>query len=135
MQTLTSTARAASRPREAECDVVIVEDDPIIREQLAEALTDAGMSVETAPDGQAALEVLEQTSPAVVITDLIMPGMNGWQLAEEVRARPRLDAVLVLFVTAVGNAHRVPPGPVFLKPLDLESLIRAVQNHVGHAEA
>jgi CheY-like chemotaxis protein len=133
---ITAPRRAGQKDgRASGCDVLIVEDDPDIREGLAEAMVDEGLTTVTAADGREALAILERTAPGVVITDLVMPGMNGWELAAALRAMPRLAGVPILFVTAIDNAHRVPPGPVFLKPLHLESLIRAVKTHLGRADA
>jgi CheY-like chemotaxis protein len=112
-------------------DVVVVEDDHVIREQLAEVFSDDGLRVTTARDGEEALAVMEGAPVRVVVSDLMMPGMNGWDLARALRSLPRLADVPVLFITAVTNAHRVPAGPVFLKPLDVDSLLRAVKIHAG----
>jgi CheY-like chemotaxis protein len=114
-------------------DVVVVEDDIVIREQLADVFADEGLRVTTARDGEEALAVLESEPVRVVVSDLMMPGMNGWELARALRATPELADVPVLFITAVTNAHRVPAGPVFLKPLDVDSLLRAVKIHAGRS--
>jgi CheY-like chemotaxis protein len=115
----------------AEHDVLVVEDDPVICDQLAELFASEGLRVTTAREGREALEILESAKVRVVVCDLIMPGMNGWELARALRTIPALSDVPILFVTAVGNAHRVPAGPVFLKPLDVDSLLRAVKIHAG----
>lgn len=113
--------------------MVVVEDDVVIREQLAEVFADDGLRVTTARDGEEALAVLESEPVKVVVSDLMMPGMNGWELARALRSTPELSDVPVLFITAVTNAHRVPAGPVFLKPLDVDSLLRAVKIHAGRS--
>jgi CheY-like chemotaxis protein len=87
----------------------------------------------TAADGRQALDLLERTAARVVVSDLVMPVMNGWELAEALRERPGLSHLPVLFVTAVSNVGRAPRGAVFLKPLHLESLLRAVKLHMGRA--
>ena len=71
--------------------------------------------------------------PFLVLLDLKMPVMNGWELVRVLRSTPGLSEIPVLFVTAVTNAHRVPAGPVFLKPLDMDSLVRAVKIHAGRS--
>jgi CheY-like chemotaxis protein len=112
-------------------DVVVVEDDAVIREQLADIFADDGLRVTTARDGEEALAVLESEPVRVVVSDLMMPRMNGWDLVRALRATEKLANLPVLFITAVTNAHRVPAGPVFLKPLDVDSLLRAVKIHAG----
>ncbi len=119
------------RPRAAESvDVLLVEDDPVIRGELAEALTEHGLRVCTAEHGREALELLREIRVSVVVTDLVMPVMNGWELAEALEREPGGPPPL-LFLTAVGNVRGRPPGPVFLKPVHLESLLRAIENHLG----
>jgi CheY-like chemotaxis protein len=128
-------SRASSRAPEREVDLLIVEDDQVIREQLAEAFTDEGFTVATAENGERALQVLDHTPARLVITDLVMPVMNGWELAGHLASDPGWGQMPVLFLTAIGNAHRLPRGPVFLKPIDVDSLIRAVKTHLGCADA
>jgi CheY-like chemotaxis protein len=112
--------------------VLIVEDDPVICEQLAELMRDEGMVVATAGDGREALQRLADVKARVVVTDLVMPVMNGWELAEALREDPSLAALPILFLTAVGNGRGTrPPGPLFLKPIDVDSLLRAVKAYLG----
>ena len=107
-------------------DVLLVEDDPVIRGELAEILAFEGFSVETAGDGREAFEKIQRLSIKVMVLDLMLPVMNGWELAAAVREIPDLAKMPILTITAVGNAHRAPGGPVFLKPLNVESLVHAV---------
>lgn len=101
----------------------------MIREQLADALIDHGLRVCTAGHGRHALELLQEIRAAVVVTDLVMPVMNGWELAEAL-ARQQ-GGPPILFLTAVGNVRGRQPGPLFLKPVHLDSLLRAIQNHLA----
>jgi DNA-binding response OmpR family regulator len=118
------------RQRAAESvDVLLVEDDPVIREQLADALVDHGLRVCTAEHGRQALELLQRIRATVVVTDLVMPVMNGWELAEALGRQP--GGPPILFLTAVGNVRGRHPGPLFLKPVHLDSLLRAIQNHLA----
>jgi CheY-like chemotaxis protein len=108
-------------------DILIVEDDTVIREQLAEALEEAGFSVRVAADGAVALEMMSGELPALVLLDLMLPHFSGVQLLREIQTRPPLQPVSVFVITAAGNVGRVPPGiPVFVKPLALLPLITAI---------
>jgi CheY-like chemotaxis protein len=107
-------------------DVLLVEDDHVIREELAEILRFEGFTVITAVDGRDALERLARSPVRVIVLDLMLPVMSGWELAEVVRSSPDYSAIPILTITAVANAHRAPGGPVFLKPLNIDSLIRAI---------
>lgn len=114
-------------------DVLIVEDDDTIREQLAEALEYEGFSVVTASNGREALDRLSRGPVRTMIMDLMMPVMNGWELVQSIRAHASLASIPILTITAVSNAHRAPGGPLFLKPLNIGSLVRAVRTYIGRA--
>jgi two-component system response regulator CpxR len=113
-----------------ECDVLVVEDDDVIRSQLELLLEVEGYSVASAANGEAALAYLEQARVGVVLLDLMMPVMSGWELAAAMRRKPHLASVPVMTITAVSNAHRAPPGPVFLKPLNVDSLLRGISRYL-----
>jgi CheY-like chemotaxis protein len=122
---------AGREPGVVRWDILVVEDDELIREELAWRLRLEGYRVAVAADGTEALRCLEQAAVGLVLLDLMMPGLSGWDLAAAMRRESRLAAVPVMTITAVGNAHRAPPGPVFLKPLNIESLLRGVAHALG----
>ncbi len=80
--------------------VLVAEDEADIRELLRLALTGAGYEVETAPDGAAAWELAVARPPALVVTDLRMPAMNGLELIRALRDAPALRRVPVILFTA-----------------------------------
>ncbi len=105
--------------------ILIVEDEAESRDTLRELLELEGYTVETAANGKAALAILENVEPCVVLLDLFMPVMDGLQVLDQLRADGRLATLTVLIITSA--AHRAPAGlPVFEKPLDLDKLMRAV---------
>src|SRR6185295_5189762 len=81
--------------------LLLVEDEPDIREPLRELLEDEGFAVRTANNGQDALTALGQGElPEVIIADLLMPVMNGLEMLERLRADPRLAALPIIFLSA-----------------------------------
>ena len=66
--------------------VLIIDDDPVMREALAEAVRDLGHTAHLAPSGEAALALLERESVNAVFLDLRMPGMNGLELTQKLKA-------------------------------------------------
>jgi DNA-binding response OmpR family regulator len=115
----------------ARWDVLVVEDDRATREELARAFRDAGYTVGTAGDGREALEIIRTARIGVMVLDLMLPVMTGWQLLEALRASPTTSPVPTLIITAVSNFPSAPGGAVFLKPLNLSSLLRAVRAYLG----
>jgi PAS domain S-box-containing protein len=107
--------------------VMIVEDHPLLRPMLAEALANSGCQVKEASDGQGALEALNDFQPDLLVLDVNLPGMRGDLIATAVRER--LDrAIPVVFIT--GNADFQPPAwrdvHLLRKPFELHELIERV---------
>jgi CheY-like chemotaxis protein len=95
MQTVTHMANTHTR-------ILVVDDDPDWREGMKEALQDEGYLVAAAPDGRAALDLVEHFRPFVVVTDFQMPIMNGAEFVSRVRS---IDGrVPVIVVTADANS-------------------------------
>ncbi len=91
--------------------ILIVDDEPTIREAIAMVLTDEGYTVLVAPDGRTALEMIV-AAPDLLITDLMMPGLDGWGLFDHVREEyPTLPVILM---SAIDLTHwRGLPPPRF----------------------
>ena len=104
--------------------ILVVDDDPAIRDALALLLEDEGYAVLAAPDGLAALEAVARDSPDLVITDLYMPGLDGSGLIARLRSeRPDLPIIVV----SAGIRVSPPDGvPFFAKPFDSEHLLATV---------
>lgn len=97
MPALTELPVAAARPG---ATVLVVDDAPTVRALERGVLERAGYSVLVAEDGREALEVLGEVVPDAVLTDLEMPGMDGFALLRAMRERPALSAVPVLVVSS-----------------------------------
>jgi CheY-like chemotaxis protein len=87
--------------------ILVVEDDRDIRESVVEVLEDEGHVVTSAGDGREALELLQRASPLpdLILLDLMMPVMSGYEFREEQLKLPGLAAIPVLVVTADVNAR------------------------------
>jgi DNA-binding response OmpR family regulator len=83
--------------------VLVVDDDDGYREAAASAVRDAGFEVLTARSGLEGLSMALQHQPSAIITDVTMPGMDGWQLLRVVRARPTLRRTPVIFLTELNS--------------------------------
>ena len=81
--------------------ILIVDDDPDMVELLRLALTEAGFSVRTATDGQEALHKALRAPPNLVVLDLVLPGMNGFSVCEQLRLNPATASVPVLMITVL----------------------------------
>ena len=110
--------------------ILIVDDEPLIREALGTFLADEGYVVETAADGRQALTLIAASAPDLVITDMMMPRLTGWDLLTEVRHQfPFLPVILLSAVErrVPPQGAQLPDHAVFLrKPFDLEMLLSLV---------
>jgi signal transduction histidine kinase/CheY-like chemotaxis protein len=85
---------------DGEVPVMVVDDDPMTREMLRRILSKRGWSVTEAADGSDALSVLSKTRPAVVLLDLMMPGMDGFEVLDTMRREATWREIPVVVVTA-----------------------------------
>jgi CheY-like chemotaxis protein len=106
--------------------VLIVEDDADTRALLARLVAAEGYRVELAQDGWEALERLRQHRPQLVLTDLMMPRMNGWQLHQSMLCDPDLFDIPVVILSAVADTESPQSRGVsacLCKPVDLDELL------------
>jgi CheY-like chemotaxis protein len=85
--------------------VLVVDDEPMIRELVVDALRESGFEVQSAGHGLQALEVLRGWVPRVIVLDLMMPKLDGVGFTESLRSEPRLASIPVLLVTAAYAPH------------------------------
>lgn len=80
--------------------ILVVDDQPSIRAILETALSEAGADVWCVPDGPSAITLLETANPELILLDLAMPGMNGWQVLEALSGKPRTAGIPVVLETS-----------------------------------
>jgi CheY-like chemotaxis protein len=117
------------------CSVLVIEDDALVRELLAQALSLEGFNVRSAADGRDALAVLAHWSPDLILTDLSMPRMDGWAFQEELRRRPDLSDIPVIVLSAAlldrDRLAGLHAAELLSKPCDLEALVGAIRRALG----
>jgi CheY-like chemotaxis protein len=117
--------------------ILIVDDEPSIRQLVATLLTLEGYEVTTAPDGRAALEQVLAGAPDVVISDVRMPLMTGYELLAALRANPALEAVrFILLTSSTGDdavaAHAVATADACLtKPFTRDVLLGTLRTLIA----
>ena len=112
-------------------DVLLVDDDPDFRHVIAELLRDEGCRVVEAGDGAAALRALDKLVPDLIITDLMMPGMDGWQLFEALQKNSEWAKIPVAVISAFVQADVDYEVRVLTKPIDLRNLLKLL-DEVDH---
>lgn len=112
--------------------VLVADDSPAIRGILSRSLADLGFTVVEAANGSEAIRLAHQCCPAVVVLDLCMPGMDGWDVVACLRSDPALEEVPIVLVTAyyggsiIQSARRAGCQQVIAKPFELQDITRAV---------
>jgi CheY-like chemotaxis protein len=121
--------------------ILVVEDDRDIRESVVEVLEDEGHVVTAAADGREALDLLHSASPPpdLILLDLMMPVMSGYQFREEQLKLPALAAIPVLVVTADVNARAklesLKAAGFVQKPLKIQPLLDLIEQLLAGSAA
>ncbi len=112
--------------------ILVVDDDPDILEALSEILEAEGFEIRRARNGKEALERLEPDSPQLILLDLMMPVMDGWEFAQRMRQKPAAIASIPLIVLSadrnVGSkATDIGAVGYLAKPFELNDLLEMVR--------
>ncbi len=94
----------------AKAKVVIADDDDDIRRLVQITVSNAGCEVTATSDGESALEAVRKIKPDLVILDVLMPRMDGWEVAKELKKDPATQAIPIMFLTSKGQEHDVLEG-------------------------
>jgi len=111
--------------------ILVVDDEPIVRESIKDWLSDAGYNVITAETGEEALELIEQQDFSVLILDIRLPGKTGIRVLKEVKElKPEIKSIIITAYPSVDlteEAIRLGAVDYLIKPIapeDLERLVR-----------
>ena len=114
----------------AQSPILVVDDDDDIRAFIRMALEDDGYTVMEAPDGAAALALVERHLPCVILLDMRMPVMDGWAFARQYRMLPTSAAPIVCMTAAVDARRRceeIAADALLAKPFQFDDLVATVQ--------
>jgi twitching motility two-component system response regulator PilH len=114
--------------------VLIIDDDVIERELLQRCLAVAGYRVLTAPGGEAGMALAREHRPDLIVLDVVMPGMNGFQTCRQLRALPETAETPVLMLTSKDQAadrfwaDEVGVSAYHTKPVDVTALLATARD-------
>lgn len=120
--------------------ILVIDDDDLIRKLVEQFLEGNGYTVITAPDGPAGVEIFEHENPALVVLDVAMPGMSGFETARRMRViekRDNRDRTPVILLTAYARSFFKSAGEsadidsFLTKPVPLEQLIGTIQKFLS----
>ena len=121
--------------------ILIVDDDPAILDLIAQLLADEGYDILTANGGQAAVDLATAHVPKLILLDLMMPEMNGWQVVDVLKSTAHTRNIPILLLSARRDmsvtARELGVANYLAKPFDLEELLGCVEkilNQTGQAQ-
>ncbi|NIA09126.1 MAG: response regulator, partial [Nitrospiraceae bacterium] len=119
-------------------NILVIDDEETILQSVRDILEDEGFEVQTAPDGDTALRLMEEGLPDLVLVDIWMPGMDGLEFLRQMKANwPFIPAVIMsghgTIETAV-KATRLGAYDFMEKPLSYEHLLLTVQNALKYSD-
>ncbi|HEY9709687.1 MAG TPA: response regulator transcription factor [Oculatellaceae cyanobacterium] len=114
--------------------LLLVDDEPGVRESVKEYLQDSGFDVQVASNAIDAWQMLQQKTPDLVISDIMMPKVDGYQFLKQLREDPRFKTLPVVFLTARGMTsdrilgYQSGVDAYLSKPFDPDELVAIVEN-------
>jgi CheY-like chemotaxis protein len=117
--------------------VLVVDDDEVIRQLIAVNLTLEGFEVVTAVDGRECLEMVAEVAPDVITLDVMMPRLDGWVTATQLRRNPETAGIKVVLITARAQeddrdrGRQIGVDAYLTKPFDPAEMIRVVRELAG----
>jgi len=119
--------------------ILVVDDDPAILDLIAQLLAEEGFPILTAGGGRIAVELARKHLPRLILLDLMMPEMNGWQVVGELRATALTRAIPILLLSARRDmdttARDLGVADYLAKPFDLEELLGCVHTILARPNA
>ena len=112
--------------------ILIVDDEPDIREFISYNLIKKGYEVFTAPDGKAGFDLAVEHRPNLILLDLLMPVMNGFETCIQLRKNPFFAETKILFLSALSESHAADLGvqlevdAYITKPIRIELLLKRI---------
>jgi len=122
--------------------ILVVDDEKDIRNLLRQVLEHAGYQVETAANGREALEMVERSLPDLMLLDIMMPELDGWEVCRQVKSKQRTKHLPVILLTVrnqpldkIVGTEVVGADDYITKPFDLDDLLARVEQRLKAASA
>jgi DNA-binding response OmpR family regulator/DNA-binding CsgD family transcriptional regulator len=118
---------------------LVVDDSPETLRLLTDALDGAGMTVMVALDGAAAMRIVDQITPDIILLDAVMPGMDGFETCRRLKREPGLSNVPVIFMTGLADTEHIVRGldaggvDYVTKPIVVQEMLARIRVHLANA--
>jgi len=121
--------------------IAYVDDDLELTRMVGDALSEEGWEVLVANDGESGLELILSEQPDLIILDVMMPGLTGWEICKYIRSKPDWATTPILMLTGIGERMNALTAPLYGadahldKPFDIDELVETVRQLVAQALA
>jgi DNA-binding response OmpR family regulator len=121
--------------------ILLVDDDPDILMSLQASFEPTGATIETAPNGNKAVELAEANTPDLMVLDMMLPGRSGFLVLEKLKKRKPADKPFVIMITGnTGSRHKMfadtyGVNEYFTKPVKMDKLVTTAERLLGAAPA
>lgn len=115
--------------------IMVVDDEPDVRASLSMILELEGYEIVTAGHGGAALELLHDKTPRLILTDFMMPWMNGRELILQVKRRAHMRSAPCILMSGVNPGPPEPWDAMVRKPMDMKELLDVISKFLGKRPA
>jgi DNA-binding response OmpR family regulator len=117
--------------------ILLVDDEPSLLQATKVGLVDRGFNVRAVDGAEAAMKAIHTLKPSIVVSDLVMPGTNGFELFQEMKKEAEFQSIPFVFLTAVDDYHAKKFGKdmggaaYVTKPVDLDELEKLIRDQLG----
>lgn len=117
--------------------ILLVDDEPAILNATKVGLSDRGFNVQAVDGAEAAMKAIHNLKPSIIVSDLVMPGTNGFELFQEVKKEKEYTGIPFVFLTAVDDYYAKKFGKqlggaaYITKPVDLDELEKIIKDKIG----
>ena len=116
--------------------VLVIEDDPSVRDAIARMLRSRGVEVIEAESGEKGIDLARTANPALILSDIRMPDMDGFAVLEHLQLDPNTVNIPFIFMTGCADCSKVSSQlkrgvRVLEKPFSIETLMNSVSAHLG----
>jgi CheY-like chemotaxis protein len=114
--------------------ILVIDDDAAVRDLMARFVGKMGLQAVCAETGEEGIRLARELRPRVITLDVILPGLNGWDVLEKLKADPELASIPVIVITIVDNeaiCMQKGAADYLVKPIDRDHLALTLQKYCG----
>ena len=120
--------------------VLLVDDEPSTLDATKTGLADRGFNVKTVEGAEAAIKAIQSLRPSIVVSDLVMPGTNGFELFQQIKKQSELGSIPFIFLTGIDDYYarkfgkEIGGAAYITKPVDLDELEMLLKEKLGESK-